>query len=194
MNRIKSPNYCVTTGKCNIPLWKDYELFDLKDQFEDTFRQFVVCGSNFSNHEIYEYDNIFCFYTDSSINGQFVVVKTNRDLYENIIFDYMLRKSLLYIDGGEDIEDIIEDLKDKDVKNSDFPQIHLEKTREQLRTLYKKTTDVTKYDDLILSYTYDCGNLLFSLDRADDVVYDVNIVIPVGCKSKRIHMMIEDRY
>lgn len=183
MNRIKSPNYCVTTGKCNIPLWKDYVLFDLKDQFEDTFRQFVVCGSNFSNHEIYEYDNIFCFYTDSYINGQFVVVKSNKELYDNIIFDYMLRKSLLCIDGGDDIEDIISDLKE-----IDFPQIHLEETREQLRTLYKKTIDVTKYDDLILSYTYDYGNLLFSLDMVDDVVYDVKIVIPVDCQNNRIYL------
>ena len=99
---------------------------------------------------------------DNIVKGTYLVIAVDKDYYrrfkfEEAIFDMKLRRSLLKVEPGRSLDQIISDLKD-----TNHEEIFLPKNQEMLAEKYSSARKAYPADELMLSTTYKNGSLRYS--------------------------------
>lgn len=147
------------------------------------FKQFNVDGSSMSPERISNGDTLLCSIVSkeerkSIPNGQYVIVKTDKDYYAKkhklVRFDHKLRRTVTLVGNQESFEQLIARLESEDLEDSILLDCNKEALKEKFEESHKYYED---FDSMMLSVTYREGQIRYSFHPSSLIEYKAVYVV-----------------
>lgn len=158
------PSKVVLDNDPSLQLREEFKIGNNDYRLSD-FIVFRVMGSSMNPQGIANGDFLLSkrVLDDSPINpNEYIIIEVDRDTYkkyEDSTCNFKLRKALLPIRPNDDVDGIIESLKDPKIHHN---AIFLDKYQIKFKKKYSKTRELYPNDVLISSVTYRDGELFYS--------------------------------